>query len=75
MFLASLVVRQLLDNTMLSAGLNIDNKSIVNRINKLILHVFDSHSGQNSNLKFDQEAHREAEFESIISEMDKDQDF
>lgn len=40
---------------------------MVNRVNKLILHVFDSHSGENKNLKFDENAHREEELESIIS--------
>jgi hypothetical protein len=32
---------------MLSAGMVNDVKSVVNRINKLILQVFDSHSGEN----------------------------
>jgi len=43
---------------MLSAGMVSDVKDIVKRVNKLILHVFDSHSGENKNLKFDEEAHR-----------------
>ena len=38
---------------MIAAGLQTDTKSVVNRINKLILHVFDSHSGENKNLKLD----------------------
>ena len=43
---------------MLSAGMVSDTKGLVNRVNKLILHVFDSHSGENKNLKFDEDAHR-----------------
>ena len=50
MKIAALVARQILDNTMLSAGLVNDVKSVVTRVNKLILHVFDSHKGQNKNL-------------------------
>ena len=38
---------------MLAAGLTTDLKSVVNRVNKLILHVFDSHSKENNNLKLD----------------------
>jgi TNF receptor-associated protein 1 len=50
MKIAALVARQILDNTMLSAGMVNDVKSVVTRVNKLILHVFDSHKGQNKNL-------------------------
>jgi len=67
MKIASLVARQVLDNTMLNAGMVNDVKSVVNRVNKLILHVFDSHSGENKNLKMSGEAIREEEdLESII---------
>jgi len=45
--IASIIVRQLLDNSMLSAGITTDTRSVVNRINTLILHVFDGHSGEN----------------------------
>ena len=60
---------------MLNAGMVTDVKSVVNRINKLILHVFNSHSGENENLKIDSEANREEELESILKEMENDQDF
>ena len=50
MKIGALVARQILDNTMLSAGMVNDVKSVVTRVNKLILHVFDSHKGQNKNL-------------------------
>jgi TNF receptor-associated protein 1 len=57
--IAAIIVRQLLDNSMLAAGITTDTRSVINRINKLILHVFDGHSGENQNLKMDQEANRE----------------
>ena len=38
---------------MISAALSYDTKSVINRINKLILQVFDNHSGDNKNLKID----------------------
>lgn len=75
MAVASLVARQVMDNTLLSAGMVTDVKSTVNHINKLILHVFDSHSGENVNLKRDVEAEREAEVTSILEEMENNEDF
>lgn len=59
MAVASMVARQLLDNTMLSAGMVTDIKEVVGRVNRMILHVFDSHSGENKNLKYDPNAERE----------------
>lgn len=60
---------------MLNAGMINDVKSVVNRINKLILCVFDSHSGENQNLKLNSEANRHDELESIIQEMENNEDF
>jgi len=42
---ASMIARQILDNTMVSAGLVSDTKSYVNRVNKLLLHVLEAHKG------------------------------
>lgn len=43
--LASVVVRQLLDNTMLTAGMINDPKSFITRVNKLITHILSNSSG------------------------------
>lgn len=72
---ANMVARQVLDNALLSAGMVSDIKQVVQRINQLILHVYDSHSGENVNLKRDVEAEREAELNSIVEEMEKDESF
>ena len=72
---AAVVARQILDNTMLNAGMVTDVKSVINRINRLILHVFDQHSGDNQNLKLNIEAQREEELESIMKEMETNEEF
>ena len=39
---ASMLLRQLLDNTMISAGILTDIKQFINRINKIIVHSLDT---------------------------------
>jgi hypothetical protein len=46
MKIASMVTRQILDNTMITAGLTTDTKGYVNRVNNLLLHVLDSHKSK-----------------------------
>ena len=41
----------------------------------MILHVYDQHSGENVNLKRDIDAEREAEIESLVEQMEKDESF
>lgn len=43
---ASLIVRQLFDNACIEAGLESDNKSMVQRINKLMMKVINKKSDQ-----------------------------
>lgn len=43
--LASVVVRQMLDNTMLTAGMITDPKNFITRVNKLITHILNNPTG------------------------------
>ena len=45
---ASMLLRQLLDNTMITAGILTDIKQFINRINKIIVHSLDNEISPNS---------------------------
>lgn len=72
---ANMLARQVLDNALLSAGMVSDVKDVVKRINQLMLHVYDQHSGENVNLKRDLDAEREAEMDAMVEEMEKNPEF
>ena len=75
--LASVLVRQLLDNTMLSAGLVSDPKSFLTRVNKLMAYILNQSIGTPTKFEntenFKNEAKREevseAEVDSVLKQL------
>ena len=78
--LASVVVRQLLDNTMLTAGMINDPKNFITRVNKLINHILSSPSGSKfEDGQFKVEAARTEEVankfeESVLKKLSEEAD-
>lgn len=75
--MASLLVRQLLDNTMFSAGLIQDPKNYVTRVSKLMTHILNTSFAHGSGSEYKVEAAREEipeEIDSILKEMKKEEE-
>lgn len=74
--LASTIVRQILDNTLLTAGMLNDPKSFIARINKLMVHLLKNENGNPTPLESQREVDDEAaksEIESILNEIKEEE--
>lgn len=65
--LASTIIRQILDNTLLTAGMLNDPKHFITRINKLMIHLLKNETGIPTTPL---ESHREIEDETARSEIE-----
>lgn len=74
------MIRQLLDNTMLAAGLITDPKNFITRVNKLMTHILNNpiNGGKIEDSAYIVEAEREEtdnkEFNSILKEIKEEEE-